>query len=118
MHESRRMFDDSMCARVQLDDGELSARFYVCQGLRKGCVLSLLLFSVSASAIEVILPRFAAGSFIVSYLACLDDASKYEDNKTHISSVSHKLELSCYGGHVPLGITVSVTMLWLSLLGR
>ena len=29
-----RMFQDGMQARVQLDDGDFSARFNVCQGLR------------------------------------------------------------------------------------
>ena len=39
------MFHDGMMrARVQLDDGDFSAWFNVCQGLRQGCVLSPLLY--------------------------------------------------------------------------
>ena len=34
-----RMSHDGMRARVQLDDGDFSAGFNVCQGLRQGCVL-------------------------------------------------------------------------------
>ena len=41
-----RMFHDGMRARVQLDDGDFSAWFNVCQGLRQGCVLSPLLFNI------------------------------------------------------------------------
>ena len=33
-----RMLPDGMRARVQLDDGDFSAWFNVCQGLRQGCV--------------------------------------------------------------------------------
>ncbi|CAM9709032.1 unnamed protein product, partial [Sphacelaria rigidula] len=41
---SAGMFHDGMRAPVQLDDGELSARFHICQGLRQSCVSSPLLF--------------------------------------------------------------------------
>ncbi|CAN0066575.1 unnamed protein product, partial [Sphacelaria rigidula] len=41
-----RMFHDGMRARVQLNSGELSAWFDVCQGLRQGCVSSPLLFNI------------------------------------------------------------------------
>ena len=37
-----RIIHDGMRARVQLDDGDFSAWFNVCQGLRQGCVLSPL----------------------------------------------------------------------------
>ena len=40
------MSHDGMRARVQLDDGDFSAWFNVCQGLRQGCVLSPLLFNL------------------------------------------------------------------------
>ena len=36
------MFHDGMRDRVQLDDGDVSAWFNVCQGRRQGCVLSPL----------------------------------------------------------------------------
>ena len=55
-----RMFHDGMRARVQLDDGDLSTWFNVCQGLRQGCVLSPLLFNILfAAVIIVVLQRFA-----------------------------------------------------------
>ena len=41
-----RMFHDGKRARVQLDDGDFSAWFNVCQGLRQGCALSPLLFNM------------------------------------------------------------------------
>ena len=37
-----RMFHDGMRAHVQLGNGDFSAWFNVCQGLRQGCVLSPL----------------------------------------------------------------------------
>ena len=41
-----RMFHDGMRTRVQLDDGNFSAWFNVCQGLQQGFVLSPLLFNI------------------------------------------------------------------------
>ena len=46
-----RMFHDGMRARVQLDDGDFSAWFNVCQGLRQGCVLSPLLINIFFAAV-------------------------------------------------------------------
>ena len=77
-----RMFHDGMRARVQLDDGDFSAWFNVCQGLRQGCVLSPLLFNIFfAVVIIVVLQRFAEDPLIVSDLVYLDDAPKGEDSR-------------------------------------
>ena len=46
-----RMFHDGMRARVQLDDGDFSAWFNVCQGLRQGCQLSALLLNIFFAAV-------------------------------------------------------------------
>ena len=62
-----RMFHDGMRARVQLDDGDFSARFNVCQGLRQGCVLPPLLFNIFFAAVIIVVPqRFAEDPLIVS----------------------------------------------------
>ena len=71
-----------MGARVQLDDGDILAWFYVCQELRQGCVLSRLLFnSFFAAIIIVVLRRFAEDPLIVLDLVYLDDAPKGEDGR-------------------------------------
>ena len=57
-----RMFHDGMRARVQLNSGELSAWFDVCQGLIQGCVSSPLLFNIfGAGVVEVITQGFFRG---------------------------------------------------------
>ena len=77
-----RMFHDGMRARVQLDDGNFSAWFNVCHGLRQGCVLSPPLFNVFfAAVIIVVLQRFAEDPLIVSDLVFLVDAPKGEDGR-------------------------------------
>ena len=77
-----RMFHDGMRARVQLDDGDFSAWFIVCQRLRQVCVLSPLFFNILFTAvIIVILQRFAEDPLIVSDLVYLDDAPKGEDGR-------------------------------------
>ena len=71
-----------MRARVQSDDGDLSAWFNVFQGIRQGCVLSPLLFNILfAAVIIVVLQRFAEDTLIVSDLVYLDDAPKGEDGR-------------------------------------
>ena len=72
-----RMFHGCMRARVQMDHGDFSAWFNVCQGLRQGCVLPLLLFNIFfVAAIIVVLQRLAEDPLIVSDLVYLDDAPK------------------------------------------
>ena len=76
------MLHDGMRARVQLDDGDFSAWFNVCQGLRQGCVLSPLLINIICAAIAIVaLQRFAEDPLIVSELVYLDDAPKGEDDR-------------------------------------
>ena len=75
-----RMFHDGVRARVQLDDGDFSAWFNVCQGLRQECVLSPLLFNISFVAVIIVfLQRFVEDLLIVSDLVYLDGAPKCED---------------------------------------
>ena len=74
------MFHDDIRARVQLEDGDFSAWFKVCQRLQQGCMLSPLLFNiVFAAIILVVLQRFAENPLIVPDLVYLDDAPKGED---------------------------------------
>ena len=82
MNKVIRMFHDGMRARVQLHDGDFSAWFNVCQGLRHRCVLSPLLFNIFFAAVIIeVLQRFAEDPRIVSDLVYLDDASKSEDGR-------------------------------------
>ena len=51
MIKAIRMFHDGIRAGVQLDDGDFTAWFNVCQGLRQGCVLSPLLSIICFAAV-------------------------------------------------------------------
>ena len=71
------IFHDGMPARVQLDDGNFSTWFNVCQGLRQGCVLPPLVLNILfATVIIVALHSFAGASVIVLELVYFDGSSK------------------------------------------
>ena len=74
-------FHDGMPARVQLDGGNFSAWFNVCQGLRQGCVLLPLVLNVLfATAIIIVdLQNFAVASVIILEMVYLDDSPKDKD---------------------------------------
>ena len=94
-----RMFYDGMRARVQLNYGDFSAWFNVCQGLRQGCVFLPLLFnSFFAAVIIVVLQRFAEDPLIVSDLVYLDDAPKGEDGSTRKEGTLEMVRKRCGEG--------------------
>ena len=69
-----RQFYDGIQARLRVDDGKLSDSFEVTQGLRKGCVLSTLLFNILfAAAIEVVLVRFSEDDTVLKDLVYLEE---------------------------------------------
>ena len=69
-----RQFHEGMRARVCTDDGEHSARYYVTQGLRQGCVLPPLLVTVFfAAAIYAVLVRFSEDPDIFGDLVHLEE---------------------------------------------
>ena len=92
------MFLDGTRARVQLDDGDFSAWFDVCQRLRQGCVLSSLLFNIFfAVVIIVVLQRFAEDPLIVSDLVYLDHAPKGEDGRSREEGTLEKVGRALWG---------------------
>ena len=83
-----RQFHDGMRARVRMDDGELSEWFEVAQGLRQGCVLSLLLFNIFfAAVIEVALQRFSEDDTILENLVFLDEGNGGGPDETLLDRV-------------------------------
>ena len=74
MIEVIRQLHNGMRACVRSDDGRCSEWFEVAQGLRQGCVLSLLLFNVFFAAILlVVLERFSKDTGILAYLTHLHE---------------------------------------------
>ena len=68
-------FHDGVGARLRTVDVEHSGSFETTQGLRQGCVLSLLLFKVFlATALHVVLVRFGRDEAIIRGLVQLNDA--------------------------------------------
>ena len=65
-----RMFHDGMRARVQLDDGDFSAWFNVCQGLRQGCVLSPILFNIFFAAVIIVRGANRQKTYRIFFLMC------------------------------------------------
>ena len=90
------MFHDGMRARVQLDDGDFSTWFDVCQGLRQGCLPAPLLSNIFfAGVIIVVLQRFTADPVTVSDLVYLDDAPKGADGMPREGTLTMVLQAAC-----------------------
>ena len=69
-----RQFHESMRARVRMDDGEHAEWFDVTQGLRQGCVLLPLVFSIFFAAVmHAVLVRFSEEPEIVRDLVHLEE---------------------------------------------
>ena len=101
MMKAIHILHDGMRARVELDNGDFSAWFNACQGLRQGCVLSPLLFNILFAAfIIVVLQRFAEDPLIVSDLVYLDSAPKSEDGRSREEETLEMVRGSGVGGAV------------------
>ena len=69
-----REFHDEMKACVQSSDGTCWKPFEVSQGLRQGCVLSLLLFNIFIAAVLIIiLQTFSEDADILAELVHLQE---------------------------------------------
>ena len=78
-----RQFHDGMQACVRMDDGECSDKFDVGQGLRRGCVLAPLLFSMFFTAVlRVAEKRFLADAAITDNMVQLQRKEKGEKKGT------------------------------------
>ena len=98
MIKAIRMFHDGLRARVQLDDGDFSAWFNFCQGLRQGFVLSPLMFNILfAAVIMVVLQRFAEDPLIFSDLVYLNDAPKGEDGRPRKEGTLEMVQREVWG---------------------